>query len=691
LKASSTARAAAVRPPLEQARGLRLALIVLAGVLVYWNTLSNPLIFDDHPTIVANPQIREWWNLPQVFAAEQGSPVAGRPLVSWTLAINYALGGLEPTGFHIGNIAIHIGCGLLIFALVRRTLLRPELMVRFAGAEANIAFAAALLWTLHPLNTEVVDYTSQRTEGLMALFYLLTIYACIRALEPARTGAWIVAAVVCSALGMACKEPMATVPLMVVLYDRVFVFDSFASVWRARWRLYSGLAATWIVLAILYWSGPRELSGGYASTQVSWWTYLLNQTVIVSHYLRLAVWPRGLSAGYGWTPPVTLGDVWPYALWISGLFVATLLALWRAPRIGWLGAWFFVTLAPSSSFLPVAAEVGAERRMYLPLMGLVVLTVVGLAALWGRLFRAATAGPARARRLSVAAAVVLFVVGGALATETFARNAEYASEDTLARTMLERWPSGFAHHAVAVILSKAGDHEGALAHLRAAVPTYPPARYQLGLELFRLNRFDEAIAELRTFLQEEPGLAEIGAAHAIIGRALTALRRPQEAIAEFRLAIAAPTPDVTAHGRLAEILFQQQAYDEAITEYRAFLNAYPNDQSALGGLGVALIVMGHADEAIAAFRRAVTLDPQNGLARENLARALLDTADVAGGATEAERAVALRPNSPAAHDLLGRALAAEHRVPEARREFERALALDPSFTDARDHLRALLR
>jgi tetratricopeptide (TPR) repeat protein len=668
-----------------------MALIVLAGVLVYWNSLGNPFIFDDRPTIVANPQLHEWWNLPQVFAAEQGSPVAGRPLVTWTFAINYAIGGLDPAGFHLGNIAIHIGCALLIFGLVRRTLLRPGLSSRFAGREADIAFAAALLWVIHPLNTEVVDYTSQRTEGLMALFYLLTIYACVRALEPARAGLWQMSAVVCSALGMACKEPMATVPLMVVLYDRVFAFDSLAAAWRTRWRLYAGLAATWGVLAILYWSGPREMSGGFGSTQVSWWTYLLNQTVVVSHYLRLAVWPSGLAVGYGWTPPVTLQDVWPYAVWLSALFVATLVALWRVPRAGWLGAWFFVTLAPASSFLPIAAEVGAERRMYLPLMGLAVLAVIGSVAAWDRVFRVPEAGPARARRLRVAAAAVLLAVSVPLAAATVARNGDYASEDTLARTMLASWPSGFAHHAVGVQLAASGAHEQALAHLQAAVDTYPPARYDLGLELFRQGRFDDAVRELRRFVQEEPRLAVTGSAHATMGRALATLGRPSEAIAEFRLALAAPKPDLTAHGRLADLLFQQQAYDDAIKEYRAFLESYPNDQGALGGLGVALIVSGRADEAIAAFRRAVTIDPENGLARENLARALLDRGDVAGGAVEAERAAALRANSPAAHDLLGRAFAAQRRVPEARREFERALALDPNFADAREHLRALLR
>ncbi len=110
-------------------------------------------------------------------------------------------------------------CALLVFGVVRRTLDGPGLKARFGACSAKLAFAVALLWTLHPLNTEAVNYVTQRTELMMALFYLLTLYASSRAWQAARAGGWQPIAVVSCMAGMACKESMVTAPLMVVLYE----------------------------------------------------------------------------------------------------------------------------------------------------------------------------------------------------------------------------------------------------------------------------------------------------------------------------------------------------------------------------------------------------------------------------------------------------------------------------------------
>ena len=203
---------------------------------------------------------------------------------------------------------------------------------------------------------------------------------------------------------MACKESMVTAPLLVAVYDRVYLFDSLRQAFRTRKRLYLGLAATWLVLAALNWSGPRAAVGGF-STGVSAWTYLLNQTVMITHYLRLAIWPRSLVVFYGWPLPLTLGDVWPYALFIGVLLIATVVAMKRWPMLGFLGVWFFVTLAPTSSIVPIATEVGAERRMYLPLLAVVALAVVGARLMWGRNRRVGSAKvpPRRASRIRLRA------------------------------------------------------------------------------------------------------------------------------------------------------------------------------------------------------------------------------------------------------------------------------------------------
>ncbi len=371
------------RPPSETPTGLwwRAGLVAFAGLLTYWNSFTGSFVLDDVGAIVENRHIREWWRLGGLLMPERELPVAGRPLVNVSFAVNYALGGLDVRGYHAWNVAVHLGCALLVFGVVRRTLHFGSLDSWLGRRSVDLAFAVALLWALHPLNTEAVDYLTQRTETMMGLFYLLTMYASIRAAASANWKWWPAVAVASCLAGMACKESMVTAPALVVLYDRVFIFKSLKEAIRARWRLYGGLAATWIVLGLLLASGPRIHSAGF-STGVSPWTYLLNQTVMLARYLRLAVWPNSLVVNYGWPVPLTLADVVPQALMVMTLLGATIAALIRRPPLGFLGASFFITLAPTSSVVPIATEVGAERRMYLPLIPLVVLAVVSGVYIW---------------------------------------------------------------------------------------------------------------------------------------------------------------------------------------------------------------------------------------------------------------------------------------------------------------------
>ncbi len=196
---------------------------------------------------------------------------------------------------------------------------------------------------------------------------------------------------------MGAKESMVTAPLVVVLFDRVFLFDSFRAALAARWRLYVGLALTWLVLAVQLVGNPRSGSAGFGAG-ISVWTYLLNQSVMIVRYLRLAVWPSDLVINYGSPVPYSLGDVFPQAAVVLALLVLTIAAFRWNPRAAFLAAVFFITLAPSSSFVPIATEAGAERRMYLPLMALATAIVVSLYSV-RRIAgaRAASSGGASAR------------------------------------------------------------------------------------------------------------------------------------------------------------------------------------------------------------------------------------------------------------------------------------------------------
>ncbi len=591
----------------------RAGVILAAGVVAYSNSLSHPFIYDDLVAIVDNTSIRAV-DLATALSPAQEVPTAGRPLVNLSFALNYTVDGLRVGGYHIVNIAVHLLCALLVFGIVRRTLEWPRVPRALARRSMDLAFAVALIWTLHPLNTEAVDYVTERSESMMALFYLSTIYASARA-AAGRSIGWHVTAVSACALGMACKESMAGAPLAVCLYDRAFVFTSWKQTIRARWPLYSGLLATEAVLVALLWSGPRAHSAGFTSG-VTPLTYLLNQTRMIARYLRLAIWPRGLVLAYGPPLPLALMDALPSLIGIVALFAATAVAYVRLPPLGFLGAWLFVTLAPSSSLVPIATEVGAERRMYLPIVALVAAAVTMTALAWDRRFpRSFGRGPA----------LVLLGLALLLGVGTRARNREYASPLVMAQTVLDRWPTGYAQAMVGASLGAEGQHAAAVTHLRDAARSYPEARYYLGGELFEIGDYDGAIDELKEYARQFPLRLEVVRAQMIVGR---------------------------AHGRLGDAAFAERRWAAAREHYEAYLASSGDDIGAVTNLAIALTALGRRDDALMAFRRATEIAPRDVNTRRNLARALAERGDLDAAKAEFERTLELDPgDAQARHDL----------------------------------------
>ena len=156
----------------------------VAGVLalaigaVYGPSLVVPFIIDDQTAIVGNPSITSLWPLigtpdhPGPLQPPHDVPTSARPLVNLSFAINYSLGGLNPVGYHAINVVLHFLSSFLLWAIVRRTLGLPYFINRFESTAGSLALAVAILWALHPLVTEAVIYTTQRTELMMAFFYL---------------------------------------------------------------------------------------------------------------------------------------------------------------------------------------------------------------------------------------------------------------------------------------------------------------------------------------------------------------------------------------------------------------------------------------------------------------------------------------------------------------------------------------
>jgi tetratricopeptide (TPR) repeat protein len=670
---------------------LALTCIVLAGTAAYARGLSGPFLFDDELSIERNEELRQWPDLGRVLrSAPPESPLAGRPLVSLAFAANSAWFGRDVRSYRTVNLAMHIACALLLFGIVRRTATAsPD----SASTADIVAFGAAMIWVVHPLNSETVLYVTQRTEGMMALMAMATVYASIRGREGAHPGRWQAVSVAACALGMMCKETMVTVPVLVALYDRVFTFTSFAPAFRERGRFYAALAACWLVLGATMWSAPRTIGSGFNSSFASPWDYLLQQTVMITRYLRLAVWPDALVLYYGWATPTTLAAVWPYAIFVVALALATIGAFAWRPAIGFLGAWFFITLSPTSSLVPIASEVGAERRMYLPLAALAILVVVAIVRVSARVVQRRPALVVGRTGLR-SAGVVLAAIVALLGSRTHSRTRDYASPLLMAQTVHARWPTAASAHMLGTELVEAGRPADAIAYLREAAATLAPARLDLGVQLFKTGQYRDAVDQLRAFVRDEPHLTAAQTADLVIAQALTLDGRADEAVAHLTDVRARRPDEPVTIGLLADAQFSRGDFVNAIENYRAFLARIRDQPDALANLAIAYVNTGRLDDAVDTFRRLAQMQPANVHANLNLTRALLDRGradDVAEASDRAEALVKALPQEPAVHSLAGLAFERQRRPLEARTAYARALALDPTHAPALDGLARLGR
>ncbi len=587
---------------------LALALIALVALAAYRNSFAAPFILDDQPGIVRNPDVQHLWPIWDVLFPSSATTLGGRPVVSLTLALNLALGGTDVWGYHALNLAIHILAAWALLGVVRRTLLLPRLRELFGPAATPLALVVALLWMIHPLQTEAVTCVIQRAEALMGLFYLLTLYCVIRGATSRWSSLWYVAATVACLLGMATKEVMATAPVIVLLYDRTFLAGSFREAWRRRYGLYLALAATWgVVAALLFSTGFHGDTTGLAAQDFTWWSYLLTQTGVITHYLRLALWPSGLCLDYGWPAAQTASEIVAPAILMAGLLGLTVWALVKRPAWGFLGAWFFVILAPTSSFVPIQ-DAACEHRMYLPLAALVTGAVLGgwTVGQW-LVFR----GTIRWSELPVIGGSLAMLATLALGILTFERNAVYQSDLSIWEDTAAKAPGNErAHNCLGMALGELGQTDDAMVHYRQALeinPDYADAHNNLADALAKLEQLDEALVHYQRALELNPDRAE-------------------------------------THNNLGVALAHRGRIDEAVVQYREALRIKPDLADAHDNLGFALAHAGDLDGAIAHFTKALEIEPSNGKAREHFDVASAQREAIIRALAERRELLRRRPN-----------------------------------------------
>jgi tetratricopeptide (TPR) repeat protein len=634
----------------------------------YWNSLQGPFVFDDPPSIANNATIRHLWPLGALFSppAGRGLTVEARPLLNFSFAVNYAISGNAVWSYHLVNLLIHLCAALTLFGIVRRTAERFE--PGGAAWPTWLALAAAGLWALHPLQTEAVSYVAQRAESLASLFYLLALYGLIRD--------WRLFSVLSCLLGMGTKEITATAPLVIFLYDRTFLAGSFRRAWADRRGYYMALAGSWIVLAALMLRNGAARSGtaGFG-TGVSSAAYAWTQGTAIVHYLRLSLWPHPLVFDYGeWLAgPGTIFAL--KVVLVMALVAACIWGLRRRPPAGFLGGWFLLTLAPSSSFLPIATQTMAEHRMYLPLAALTIGSVWALAAV--------------GRRLALSAAVLLALGFGCL---TVARNRDYRTELRLhADTAAKQPENARAHYNLGTILARLGRDADAAAQFREALrlrPRYADAENNLGNLLLKGAHAAEAIACYRAALEADPGHV---AAHYDLGKALVDLGEVNAGIEQYRTAIQLDPLAAEPKAALAGALVLRHELPEAIRLCREALRADPDDADAHYNLANALSESGRPAEAAPEYGEALAAGMTDAKLRYNFGNALADLGRWSEAAEQYRAAIRLNPDYAAAHYNLGTVLASLRRFPEAAAEFAETVRLRPRDADAKDNLRRALR
>lgn len=502
--------------------------IIVVGLIVYANSLVVPFLLDDQYAILENPHIRHLWPLWEALAPAPRAADSWRPLISLSLAINFAISGFQVWSYHLVNVAIHLASALVLFGIVRRTLAGHRLGARYGAVATPLAFVTALLWMVHPLQTQSVTYIIQRAESLMGLFYLLTLYCTLRSDGSPRPLMWAGAAVLSCVLGIFCKPVIVTAPLLVWVYDGIFLSPSFSRALHKRRRLYVALAATWILAAMLvsHLPHPERARAGFAFKDITPLEYLLTQPGVILHYLRLVLWPHPLCFDYAWPIARTLQAIlWP-TLVIVPLVCATGWLVCRRHPLGFLGAWFFGVLAPTSSFIPIA-DLAAEHRVYLPLAAVVAGAVLSIRWLLCRFVRL----PSRQRKAEILMLAIVIVVFEVL---TIRRNGDYRSAESIWRdTIAKRPANGRAYIGLGNALVRQGRWARAVTAYTEALQLKPnddTIHNNLGVALYEQGQLDEAKKEYTEALRLDPSGSD---AHNNLGVVLIQQGHDAEAIAHF--------------------------------------------------------------------------------------------------------------------------------------------------------------
>lgn len=597
---------------------LVLALLAAGIAVAYGGGLGVGFYFDDGYGIRDNPAIRSLANVPSFFTdpftlTTVRENVDIRPVLVTTYAINYAISGVQPWSYHLFNMVVHFLTAAMVFVLVRDHLWWPEEHRGRRGDARLPAAAAALFFALAPINNQALNYMWARSALLCTFFYV----GAFLAMMDRRAGL----AVVLHVLALFTKAIALTLPAVIVIYDYLYRdirrHPDLRS-WLADWKELVPPVGPLVVANVLYlvwrwWMLPPWASDYLHEKWVTPWIWCMSQWPALLWYVKMFAWPTGLSVDHDFPYVMTLAD--PRAIGalvgILAWLAAALLVSRRRPHVAFATLWFFVTLAPESTFAALA-EVVNDHRPY-------IASSLGLSVLSAWVLEKATNWTGSRRRDVYAAAVAVLCV--AAVTAGYRRTAQWAAEDTLWDATVQTSPNnGRAWMNSGLVEMRKGNLEEARRRFEKArqlVPVYPYLYMNLSaLELAEGN-VKAGVDNARQAVRFGPDLSR---SHYYLGVALERQRSMAEALAEYRRACEIDAKDSVACAARDRVSGEKASSDSATS------------QAAMMGEGLRLLDEEHeAARAVDQFRALLAKNPDHYGATYQLARAL----DAAGRRDEA--------------------------------------------------------
>ena len=600
------------------------ALVAVILFATYSNHFQNSFHFDDAHTIVNNAAIREIKNIPLFFSDARSfsslpSNQSYRPIVSTLFAIDYKLGDLNPFWFHLSIFALFVALVLLIAFVIHR-LIDPPTDGFAVANNVWIAFAAAVLYGLHPANADTVNYIIASAEIISALG-IIGSFAVYFTFPNARK---YFLYVLPAALGILAKPPAAIFPVLLATY-----LISFPEARSKRWLI--EIAVPFVFCALILLFVQRMTPQSWVAGARDAHNYLITQPYVALLYLKTFFWPNDLSADYDLNPFTTTNDP---RFWAGLVFVGLLLAMSilcarfkRTRMIGFGLLWFLFCLLPTSLF-PLA-EVMNDHRTFLPYIGLVIALAGGVSLL----VRSAMTQVLPTRVAIVA--MTLFVLCSS-AFATFQRNKVWKTEETLWRDVTVKSPRnsrGLMNYGNTLMAK--GDFNGALDYFHLALAIAP----QYSVLFVNLAIAEDATKHTvlaEQHFKEAMRLAPFSPdSYTYYARYLLAHSRAAEAETFLRSALALSPTDVTARDLFARIDQQQTKtpehylaislekynegrYEESIAAAEYALTLKPDYAEAFNNICAANNQLGRFEEASKACEQALRLKPDFELARNNL-------------------------------------------------------------------------